>query len=274
MAKSKNVLPGFHWTLAYTVLVLSFFLLLPLALLVSGSAQLGWSGFVSAAFSPRALAAYRVSFFCSLGAAAVSAVIGLLVAWTLARYTFPGRRLMDAIVDLPFALPTAVAGIALTSLYAGNGWIGSLLQPLGIQVAYTRLGIGMAMVFIGLPFVIRTVQPVIEELDAEQEEASVLLGASQWTTFRRVLLPVLLPAWFSGFALAFARGVGEYGSVVFIAGNMPLKTEIVPLLIVGQLEQHHYAEATAIAVVMLAFSFVLLLFVNILQRSVRGGHVV
>ena len=272
LLKQKTVLPGFRLALGYTVACVSLLLLLPLAVLVLKATELGWAGFMEAGFSARALASYRVSFGCSLAAAILNAFIGLLVAWVLARYEFPGKRLMDAVVDLPFALPTAVAGIALTGLYARNGWIGSWFDAVGIQVAYTPLGITLAMVFIGLPFVVRTVQPVIEELDHEMEEASLLLGASEWTTFRRVLLPALIPAWFTGFALAFARGVGEYGSVVFIAGNMPMKTEIAPLLIIGQLEQHHYAEATAIAVVMLTFSFAMLLVINLVQYYTRRAH--
>jgi sulfate transport system permease protein len=229
------------------------------------SSGLGWHAFWEAVTSPRVLASYRLSFFASLIAAAVNSVFGVLVAWVLVRYKFPGRRLMDALVDLPFALPTAVAGIALTTLYAPNGWMGSQLAPLGIQVAYAPLGVMLALTFIGLPFVVRTVQPVLQDLDADVEEAAASLGATRGQIFWKVLLPMLGPAILTGFALAFARAIGEYGSVVFISGNMPMKTEIAPLLIMTKLEQFDYAGATAIAVVMLVASFALLLAINVLQ---------
>jgi sulfate transport system permease protein len=248
-------------TLAY----LGVLVLLPLSTIFFKSAGLGWAHFWDAATSPRVLASYRVSLLTSVSAAALNAVFGLLVAWVLVRYRFPGRRLVDAMVDLPFALPTAVAGIALTTLYAPNGWIGSRLAPFGLQVAFTRLGIVVALTFIGLPFVVRTVQPVLQDLEREIEEAAASLGANRWQTFTRVLLPAILPALLTGFALAFARAVGEYGSVVFISGNMPMKTEIAPLLIMTKLEQFDYAGATAIAVVMLLASFILLLGINVLQ---------
>ncbi len=272
--RQRRVLPGLPLTLGLSVTYLSLIVLLPLSTAFVESAGMGWREFVQAAFSPRVMAAYKLTFGVALAAALLNAVFGLLVAWVLTRYQFPGRRLIDALVDLPFALPTAVAGIALTAIYARNGWMGSWLDPLGIKVAFTPLGIGVALVFIGLPFVVRTLQPVIEELDAELEEAAAMLGASRWTTFRRVIFPLLLPALLTGFALAFARGIGEYGSVVFISGNMPGKTEIAPLLIVTNLEQYDYAGATAIAVVMLLASFLLLLAINLLQRWSRRriGH--
>src|SRR5690606_12473103 len=231
--------------------------------------ELGWQEFVAVVGSPRVLAAYRLSFGSALAAATVNALLGLLVAWVLVRYRFPGRSLADALVDLPFALPTAVAGITLAALLAKNGWLGRDLEPLGIQVAYTPLGITIALIFIGLPFVVRSVQPVLQDLDVELEEAAATLGASRWQSFRRVLLPALLPAVTTGFALAFARGVGEYGSVVFISGNMPMKTEIAPLLIVTRLEQYEHPAATAIALVMLLASLVLLLAINALQGWTR-----
>jgi sulfate transport system permease protein len=261
----RSVLPGFGPTLGFTLLYLSLIVLLPLSALVWKTSTLGWEEFASVVSSPRVLAAYRLSFGTALVAASVNAVLGLVVAWVLVRYRFPGRALADALVDLPFALPTAVAGITLTALLAKGGWIGSRLEPLGIQVAYTPLGITVALIFIGLPFVVRSVQPVLQDLDPEIEEAAASLGASRWKTFRRVLLPTLLPALTTGFALAFARGVGEYGSVVFISGNMPMKTEIAPLLIVTRLEQYEYAAATAIALVMLLVSLAILLAINGLQ---------
>jgi sulfate transport system permease protein len=263
--RHRSVLPGFGFSLGITLTYLSGLVLVPLAMLFLKSASLGWSGFWQSATSPRVLAAYRLSFGASLAAALVNAVFGLLVAWVLARYRFPGRRLVDAMVDLPFALPTAVAGIALTTLYSPNGWIGSRLQPLGVRVAFTWAGVVVALTFIGLPFVVRTLQPVLEDLEREMEEAAASLGAGRWETFRRVLFPALTPALVTGFALAFARAVGEYGSVVFISGNMPMRTEIAPLLIMTRLEQFDYAGATTIAVVMLAASFALLLTVNLLQ---------
>jgi len=257
--------PGFGLTMGFTLLYLSLIVLIPLAALLLKSAGVGWDRFWAAATDPRVLASYRLSFGASLAGAAINAAFGLVVAWVLVRYSFPGKNLVDAIVDLPFALPTAVSGIALTGLYGANGWIGRWLEPLGIPVAYTPLGITVALCFIGLPFVVRTLQPAIEDLDRETEEAAASLGASRLQTFLRVILPTILPALLTGFALAFARGLGEYGSVVFISGNMPGKTEIAPLLIVTKLEQYDYVGACAIAVVMLAASFVLLLVINVLQ---------
>jgi len=264
--KAHSVLPGFGLTMGFTLAYLSLIVLIPLSTLVFKSSTLGPAAFWAAVTSPRVVASYQLTFGASLAAAAINAVFGLVVAWVLARYHFPGQRVVDAFVDLPFALPTAVAGIALTALYAENGWLGKPLADLGIKVAYTPLGVTVALTFIGLPFVVRTLQPVIEDLDPEVEEAAASLGASRAQTFGRVVLPALLPAWLTGFALAFARAVGEYGSVVFIAGNMPMKTEISPLLIITKLEQYDYAGATAIALVMLVASFVLLLFINLLQH--------
>lgn len=263
--RSASVLPGFGLTLGFTLAYLSLVVLIPLSAMFLKSSSLGWAKFLEVIADPRVLAAFKLSFGASLGAALVNAVFGLLVAWVLARYRFPGRRLLDGLVDLPFALPTAVAGITLTTLYAPNGWIGQYLEPHGLKVAFTPLGILVALVFTGLPFVVRTVQPVLEELDGELEEAAASLGASRWQTFRRVLAPTVFPALLTGFSLAFARAVGEYGSVVFISGNMPMKTEIVPLLIIGKLEEYQYADATAIAAVMLVISFALLLGINLLQ---------
>jgi sulfate transport system permease protein len=242
-----------------------------LAVLIVRSAGLGWSGFLAIATDPRVVAALEVSFGLSLLAAAINAVFGMIVAWVLVRYRFPGRRLLDAFIDLPFALPTAVAGIALTAIYAPNGWVGALLAPLGIKVAYTPLGILIALVFIGLPFIVRTVQPVLEDLDREVEEAAATLGARRFTTIRRVIVPALIPPLLTGFALALARAVGEYGSVIFIAGNIPFVSEIAPLLIIVKLTEFDYAGATTIATVMLAISFALLLVINLLQSwSARG----
>jgi sulfate/thiosulfate transport system permease protein len=271
---SRGVLPGFGLSTGYTVLYLSIVVLLPLSTLAVRSAGLTVEQAWAVIASPRALASYRLSFGASLVAAAVNAVSGVLVAWVLARYRFPGRSLVDALVDLPFALPTAVSGIALTAVYARNGWIGRFLEPLGIQAAFTPVGVTLALTFIGLPFVIRTVQPVLEDLDPELEEAAAVLGAGRWQTFRRVLLPAIVPAALTGFALAFARGLGEYGSVVFISGNMPLRTEIAPLLIMTRLEQYDYAGASAIALVLLAMSFLMLLAINRLQAWTRArtGH--
>jgi sulfate transport system permease protein len=260
------VIPGFGITLGVTLLWLSLIVLIPLAALFLKTTELTFDRFLAIVTSARALHALKLSFGLSLAAAAVNLVFGLAVVWALVRYDFPGRRVFDAIVDIPFALPTAVAGIALTSLYAENGWIGSLLAPLGIKVAFTPLGIFVALVFIGLPFVVRTVQPVLEDVEAELEEVSATLGASRWTTIRRVIFPVMVPALLTGFALAFARAVGEYGSVIFIAGNLPNVSEIAPLLIVIRLEEFRYADATAIACVMLLASFALLLVINLLQR--------
>ncbi len=267
MASTKSsVLPGFGPTLGYTVVYLSLIVLIPLAALFLKAAGLGWDQFVTAAFSPRVLAAYRLSFGGALIAAAINCFAGLLVAWVLVRYDFPGRKLADAIVDLPFALPTAVAGIALTAIYAPNGVMGKLLAGLGIKVAFTPVGVIVAMIFIGLPFVVRTVQPVLQDFEKEHEEAAASLGAGRFQVFCRVILPAILPALLTGFALAFARAVGEYGSVIFIAGNMPGLSEIAPLLIVTKLEQYDYAGATAIAAVMLVVSFVLLFLINSLQK--------
>jgi sulfate transport system permease protein len=263
--RPRRVLPGFGLTLGYTLLYLSLIVLLPLAAAFLKTADLGWLQFWRVVTAPRVLAALRLSFGAAALAALVNMFAGLLVAWVLARYEFPLRRLIDPLVDLPFALPTAVAGIALTALYAPAGWIGRLLAPLGIQVAYTRLGIVVALVFIGLPFVVRTVQPVLEDLDREVEQAAATLGAGSVQIFSRVVLPTIWPALLTGFALAFARAIGEYGSVIFIAGNMPMVSEIAPLLIVTKLEQYEYASATAIAVVMLLISFFLLLAINALQ---------
>jgi sulfate transport system permease protein len=261
----RRVLPGFGLTLGFTLTYLGLLVLLPLSTLFVRTAGLGWHRFWATVTAPRVLAAYRLTFGASLAAAAANAVFGLVVAWVLTRYRFPGRRMVDAMVDLPFALPTAVAGIALTTLFSVNGWVGSRLEPLGVKVAFTPLGIVVALTFIGLPFVIRTVQPVLQDLEREVEEAAASLGASRWQTVRRVLLPAIAPSLLTGFALAFARAVGEYGSVVFISGNMPLRTEIAPLLIMSKLEQFDYAGATAIAVVMLVVSFALLLSINLLQ---------
>jgi sulfate/thiosulfate transport system permease protein len=266
---SRSVLPGFGLSLGITCTYLSLVVLLPLATIFARTADLTGGAFWSTVTNPRVLASYRVTFGASLLAAVINTVFGLLVAWVLVRYRFPGRRIVDAMVDLPFALPTAVAGIALTTLYAGNGWVGSRLEPLGIKVSYTWLGIAVALVFIGLPFVVRTVQPVLEDLEVEVEEAAASLGARRWQTFTRVVFPTVAPALLTGFALAFARAIGEYGSVVFISGNMPMKTEIVPLLIITKLEQYDYAGATAIALVMLIVSFALLLTINVLQWAAR-----
>jgi sulfate transport system permease protein len=266
---SRSVLPGFGVSLGITCTYLSLMVLLPLATVFTRTTDLSWSEFWATVSNPRVVASYRVTFGASLVAALVNTVFGLLVAWVLTRYRFPGRRLVDAMVDLPFALPTAVAGIALTTLYAPNGWVGSYLDPLGIKVSYTWLGITVALIFIGLPFVVRTVQPVLDDLEVEVEEAAASLGARRWQTFTRVVLPSVAPALLTGFALAFARAIGEYGSVVFISGNMPMKTEIVPLLIITKLEQYDYAGATAVALVMLVVSFVLLLGINLLQWVAR-----
>jgi sulfate transport system permease protein len=264
--KRRGVLPGFGLSLGYTLFYLSALVLLPLAALVLSASKLGLSGIWELVTEPRTLAAMGLTFGASFVAALVDAIVGLLVAWVLVRYSFPGRSLIDTLVDLPFALPTAVAGIALTAIYAKNGWLGGVLHELGIQVAFTRIGIVVALAFIGLPFVVRTVQPVLESLDHELEDAAEVLGASPMQTFWRVLLPPLVPPLLTGFALSFARGLGEYGSVVFISGNMPFQTEIAPLLIVTKLEQYDYAGATAIAVVMLGVAFLLLLCINLLER--------
>ncbi|CAN5310342.1 sulfate ABC transporter permease subunit CysT [soil metagenome] len=265
MSKKLKVLPGFGLSMGYALFWLSLIVLIPMMALVLKTATLTWDQFVAAVASPRVLASYRLTFGASLIAALINGVFGLLVAWVLVRYQFPGKRLVDAMVDLPFALPTAVAGIALTALYAPNGWIGQYLAPLGIQIAFKPVGIVVALIFIGLPFVVRTVQPVLEESERELEEAARMLGATPLQTFLRVILPGVMPALLTGFALAFARAIGEYGSVIFIAGNLPMVSEITPLLIISKLEQFDYAGATAIAVVMLAMSFVLLFIINALQ---------
>jgi sulfate transport system permease protein len=265
MFAKRGVLPGFGLTFGFTVLWLSALVLVPLSFLFLRAASLSWPEFVRTVTEPRALASYRVTLFTSLAAATLNALAGPVVAWTLVRFDFPGRRLLDAIVDLPFALPTAVSGIALTAVYAKNGWIGSWLDKFGVAVAFTPIGIIVALTFIGLPFVVRTLQPAIEDLDPSVEEAAGILGASPWQTFRRVIAPALLPSLLTGFALAFARALGEYGSVIFISGNMPLKTEITPLLIVNKLEQFDYAGATAIGAVQLTASFLLLFAINGIQ---------
>jgi len=263
---SPGVLPGFGISMGYAVLYLSVLVLIPLAALPIKSAELGWQGFWDAVTAPRVMASYQLTFGASLIAALVNLVFGTVVAWVLVRYRFPGKKILDALVDLPFALPTAVAGIALTALYSQKGWLGGPLSEwFGLKVAFTPLGIVIALIFIGVPFVVRTVQPVLEDVEREIEEAAASLGASRWQTIRRVLLPTITPALMTGFALAFARAVGEYGSVVFIAGNMPMVSEITPLLIISKLEQFDYAGAAAIATVMLVLSFVLLLVINLLQ---------
>jgi sulfate transport system permease protein len=273
MANRKtSVLPGFKLTLGYTVLYLGLIVLIPLACTFWKASALTWDQFWHIVTAPRVMASYRLSFGASFLAALINLVFGLLVAWVLVRYQFWGKRFVDALVDLPFALPTAVAGIALTAIYAPNGWIGHWLAPLGIKVAYTRLGVLVALTFIGLPFLVRTVQPVLEDFDREIEESAASLGANRWQTFWRVTLPMLRPALLTGFTLAFARALGEYGSVVFIAGNMPMKTEITPLLIITKLEEFDYPGATAIAVTMLVASFVLLLTINFLQWWSHRHH--
>jgi sulfate transport system permease protein len=263
--KQRSILPGFGLALGVTILYLSLIVLIPLSAAFVKSASLSWERFWEITTEPRVVASFRLSFGAAFAAAAVNALFGLLVAWVLVRYRFPGKRIVDALVDLPFALPTAVAGIALTTIYSSGGWLGAPLHALGIRSAYSPLGVIIALTFIGLPFVVRTVQPVLEDLDKEVEEAAASLGANRRQTFIRVILPTVLPALLTGFTLAFARAVGEYGSVIFISGNMPMRTEITPLLIVTKLEQYDYAGATAIAVVMLAVSFAFLLAINALQ---------
>ncbi|MBN9127953.1 MAG: sulfate ABC transporter permease subunit CysT [Nitrosospira sp.] len=263
--KQHSVLPGFNLALGFTLLYLSLIVLIPLSASFIRTAGLTWPEFWTMVTTPRVLASYRLTFGASFAAALVNAVFGLLVAWVLVRYRFPGKKLVDALVDLPFALPTAVAGIALTALYAGNGWIGQFFEPLGIKIAFTPLGVFVALTFIGLPFVVRTVQPVLEDMETELEEAAATLGANRFQTFSRIIFPTVLPALMTGFALAFARAIGEYGSVIFIAGNMPMISEITPLLIITKLEQYDYAGATALAVVMLVISFIMLLIINFLQ---------
>lgn len=263
--RQHSILPGFNLALGFTLLYLSLIVLIPLSAAFIRTTELTWEEFWFAVTTPRVLASYRLTFGAAFAAALANAIFGLLVAWVLVRYRFPGKKLIDALVDLPFALPTAVAGIALTALYAGNGWIGQYLEPLGIKVAFTPIGVFVALTFIGLPFVVRTVQPVLEDIEAELEEAAAMLGANRLQTFTRIIFPTIFPALMTGFALAFARAIGEYGSVIFIAGNMPMVSEITPLLIITKLEQYDYAGATALAVVMLVISFILLLVINLLQ---------
>lgn len=269
VGKSRRVLPGFGLALGITVLALSLIVLIPLSALIIKTSTLGWHEFVDAVASPRVIASYRLTFGASLLAASVNAIAGLLVAWVLVRYQFPGKKLVDALVDLPFALPTAVAGIALTALLAGNGWVGQHLEPLGIQLAFNPNGVVIALIFIGLPFVVRTIQPVLEEHEKELEEAATCLGANRRQIFLKVIFPSILPALLTGFAMAFARAVGEYGSVIFIAGNMPLVSEITPLIIVSKLEQYDYAGAAAVATVLLVVSFFMLFIINGLQALQR-----
>lgn len=269
LLRRHTVLPGFDLALGLTLLYLCLIVLIPLSAAFLRTTELTWPQFVDTVTSPRVVASYKLTFGTSLLAAVVNAFFGLLVAWVLVRYDFFGRRIVDALVDLPFALPTAVAGITLTGLYAGNGWIGQWLEPLGLKVAFTPVGVFVAMTFIGLPFVVRTVQPILEDMASELEEAAATLGASRWQSFSKVVFPILLPALLTGFALAFARALGEYGSIIFIAGNMPMVSEITPLLIITKLEQYDYAGATAIAVVMLVMSFILLLAINGLQAWTR-----
>jgi sulfate transport system permease protein len=263
--KQASVIPGFGLTLGYTVFYLSLIVLLPISALFLKTATLGWGEFWAIVSSPRVVASYRLTFGASLVGALINAFFGFIVAWTLVRYSFPGKKIIDALVDLPFALPTAVSGIALTAIYAPTGWVGRYLEPLGIKAAFTPLGVTIALTFIGLPFVVRTLQPALEELDPATEEAARSLGATRMQTFLRVILPAVFPALLTGFALSFARALGEYGSVVFISGNMPMFTEITPLLIIAKLEQYDYAGATAIATVMLVASFAILLLINFLQ---------
>ena len=273
--KQPSVLPGFGLTFGFTLFYLSVIVLIPLLALFLKSVSMGWREFWQAATSLRVVAAYNLSFGASAIAACINAVFGFVVAWTLVRYSFPGKRIVDAMVDLPFALPTAVSGIALTTIYSRNGWIGRLMEPLGIQTAFSPLGVTIALTFIGLPFMVRALQPALEDIEAEMEEAAASLGATRWQTLRRVILPTVLPSLLTGFALAFARALGEYGSVVFISGNMPMRTEIAPLLILAKLEQYDYVGATAIAVVMLLISFAILLAINLIHwhasRHRMGG---
>ncbi len=263
--KYNNVLPGFNLSLGFTIFYLSLIVLIPLSAAFIKTSALNLHEFWVAVASPRVVASYKLTFGASLIGASINAVFGLLTAWVLTRYTFPGKRIIDALVDLPFALPTAVAGIALTAIYAPNGWIGGMLAPHGIKVAFTPIGVVIALTFIGLPFVVRTVQPILEDLEAETEEAAASLGANRWQTFTKIIFPAIAPALLTGFSLAFARAIGEYGSVIFIAGNMPMVSEITPLIIITKLEQYDYAGATAVAVVMLVISFILLLGINGLQ---------
>jgi len=270
--KQHSVIPGFGLTLGYTLLYLSLIVLIPLSALLVRTAAMPWERFWATVTEERVVASYRLTFGASLIGAAINGLFGFIVAWCLVRYRFPGRKLLDAVVDLPFALPTAVSGIALTAIFAKSGWLGQFLEPIGIKAAFSPLGVTIALTFIGLPFVVRTLQPALEELDAESEEAAASLGANRWQTFWRVIVPSVLPALLTGFALSFARALGEYGSVVFISGNMPLRTEITSLLIITKLEQYDYAGATAIAVVMLGASLAILLAINVLQWWVSRGH--
>lgn len=276
MAKQKNILPGFNLSLGFTIFYLSLIVLIPLSAAFIKTTELSFSEFWAVVTAPRVIASYQLTFGASLLGALINAVFGLLTAWVLVRYTFPGKKIIDALVDLPFALPTAVAGIALTAVYAGNGWIGQWLEPNGIKVAFTPIGVIVALTFIGLPFVVRTVQPVLEDLEAETEEAAASLGANRWQTFSKIIFPAIWPALLTGFALAFARAIGEYGSVIFIAGNVPFVSEITPLIIITKLEQYEYASATAVAVVMLIISFLLLFAINGLQwwvsRRASSAH--
>ena len=265
-----RVLPGFHITLGFTLVYLSLIVLIPLSALVFKTLNLTWEQFWQAVIAPRVIASYKLTFGASLIAALVNAIFGMLLAWVLVRYQFFGKKIIDALIDLPFALPTAVAGISLTALLAGNGWVGQYLEPLGIQLAFNRNGVLIALIFIGLPFVVRTVQPILEDIEKELEEAATCLGATRWQTFSRVIFPALAPALLTGFAMAFARAIGEYGSVIFIAGNMPMVSEITPLIIISKLEQYDYAGATAVALVMLCAAFVMLLLINGLQAWQRA----
>jgi sulfate transport system permease protein len=269
-AKPARVLPGFHITLGFTIAYLSLIVLIPLSALVFKTLNLTWEQFWQAVTAPRVVASYKLTFGASLIAALVNAFFGMLLAWVLVRYQFFGKKVIDALIDLPFALPTAVAGISLTALLAGNGWVGQYLEPLGIQLAFNRNGVLIALIFIGLPFVVRTVQPILEDVEKELEEAATCLGATRWQTFIRVIFPALAPALLTGFAMAFARAIGEYGSVIFIAGNMPMVSEITPLIIISKLEQYDYAGATAVALVMLCAAFLLLLLINGLQAWQRS----
>ncbi len=273
-SSARRVLPGFGLSLGFTLAYLSLIVLIPLSAVFIKAAGMTYQEFLDAVTDPRVVASYKLSFGASLLAAAINAVFGLILAWGLVRYTFPGKKIVDALIDLPFALPTAVAGISLTALYAKNGWLGQILEPLGVKIAFGPAGVLVALIFIGLPFIVRTVQPILEDLDAEFEEAAASLGANRWQTFSRVVFPTLLPALLTGFALAFARAVGEYGSVIFIAGNIPFVSEITPLMIITKLEQYDYRGATAVASVMLVVSFALLLIINVLQAwtSKRQGR--
>lgn len=270
--KEKSVIPGFGMTMGFTLLYITFLILIPVSMVFINSSQMGWVKFWEIISNERVVASLMISFGTSLVAATINTVFGLLLAWVLERYTFPGKKIVDGLIDLPFALPTAVAGIALTTLYAENGWIGKLFAPYGIKISYTTLGITLALIFISFPFVVRTVQPVLQSIDKGVEEAAACLGASSYQTFFKVILPELSPALITGFALAFARTLGEYGSIVFISGNMPFTTEITPLLIRTKLEQYDYAGATAVAAVMLIISFVMLLFINLFQWWASNRH--